>query len=305
MKSRFLAAALLLQSVAAGSVIGDVRSAIAQRNFALGEAYLEKYRADKGVTPEMLEALSWLGRGALAVRQLEKAEEYAAETHKLALQQLKRRALDAERHLPIALGAAIEVQAQVMAARGHRSVAVDFLRRELASYRTTSIRTRIQKNLHLLSLKDRPAPALETQEWLGPRALPLAELKGRPVLLFFWAHWCGDCKRQAPVLARLKSKYGGKGLLLVGPTQRYGYMSRGQEATPEQELRYIDEVRHLHYRDLLDMPVPVSEENFKNYGASSTPTLVLIDRRGLVQMYHPGEMPYEELAPQVEAVVGK
>ena len=42
-------------------------------------------------------------------------------------------------------------------------------------------------------------------------------------------------------------------------------------------------------------PAPVSEENFRNYGASTTPTLVLIDRAGIVRLYHPGAMTYEEL----------
>jgi hypothetical protein len=47
------------------------------------------------------------------------------------------------------------------------------------------------------------------------------------------------------------------------------------------------------------MTVPVNEETFKNYGASTSPTLVLIDRAGIVRLYHPGRMTYEELQPLV------
>jgi thioredoxin-related protein len=100
-------------------------------------------------------------------------------------------------------------------------------------------------------------------------------------------------------------EYGPRGLALVGPTQRYGYVARGMEAAPEVELNYIDEVRRRFYAELSEMPVPVSEESFRNYGASTTPTLVLLDRHGIVRLYHPGEMSYEELALKVEAVVGK
>lgn len=303
MRFRFLAAVLLFETAAAASIIGDVRAAIARNDFELGESHIGKYRAANGVTPEMLEAMSWLGRGALAAGKLDQAENYAVETHNLALEQLKSRSLDSERHLPIALGAAIEVQAQVMGERNERSAAIGFLRRELAAYWNTSIRTRIQKNIHLLSLEGKPAPALELDQWLGPRPASWVQLQGRAVLLFFWAHWCGDCRWQAPALARLKGEYGGRGLVIMGPTQRYGYAARGQEVTPDQELKYIDEVRKRHYADLPDMPTPVSEENFRNYGASTTPTLVLIDRRGIVRMYHPGRMPYEELAASVEAVM--
>src|SRR5690349_10575026 len=133
----------LLTATAWANVIGDVRAAIAQNNFSLGDSYIQRYRNEHGVTPEMLEALSWLGRGALAAKQLDKAEAYAKETQRLSLDELKKRPLDAEAHLPIALGAAIEVQAQVLNERGERTEAVSFLRRELASYRNTSIRTRI------------------------------------------------------------------------------------------------------------------------------------------------------------------
>jgi thiol-disulfide isomerase/thioredoxin len=301
----FIAGALLLPLAVAQNLVRDVRSDIGKNDFTAAEARIGKYRASSGVTSEMLEALSWLGRGALAAKQLDRAEAYAAETHKLALEMLKSRRLDADGNLPIALGAAIEVEAQVAAARGERSAAIDFLGRELRAYQDTSIRTRIQKNIHLLSLEGKPAPDLEIREWLGPKPTGVAGLKGRVVLLFFWAHWCGDCKAQAPILARLNREYGPRGLVLAGPTTRYGYTARGQDATPAEELKYIAEIRARHYADLAEMPVPVSEENFRNYGVSTTPTLVLIARGGLVRLYHPGQMSYEELASMIEAALKK
>ena len=82
---------------------------------------------------------------------------------------------------------------------------------------------------------------------------------------------------------------------MVAPTQRYGYAARGEEVGPTDETKYIDEVRHKFYSDLLNVPAPISEENFKNYGASTTPTVVLIDRQGIVRLYHPGTMSLEEL----------
>jgi thiol-disulfide isomerase/thioredoxin len=256
---------------------------------------LQKYRTEHGVTPEMLEALSWLGRGSLAAKQLDKAQAYAVETQRLAVEQLKNRPLDAETHLPLALGAAIEVQGQVLNERGDRSGAVAFLRKELTTYRATSIRARIQKNINLLSLEGKAAPVLDQREYLGAKPVPLTSLKGEPVLLFFWAHWCGDCKQEGPILAQIEKEYAGKRLVVVAPTQRYGYVARGEEAGPAEELKYIDDIRHKFYADLLNVPAPISDENFKNYGASTTPTLVLIDRKGIVRMYHPGTMTLEEI----------
>src|SRR5437870_3207311 len=133
-----LVACLWLGIAAAQDIVRDVRAAIAQKNFAMGESLIEKHRAGQGTTPEMIEAVSWLGRGALGVRQLDRADAYAAQARKLALEQLTHRRLDAEKHLPLALGASIELQAQVMDARGERGEAVNFLRRELKTWWATS-----------------------------------------------------------------------------------------------------------------------------------------------------------------------
>ena len=71
----------------------------------------------------------------------------------MALEQLKQRSLDAEPHLPIALGAALEVQSQVLAARGQRTQAMAVLQAALRTYGNTSIHDRLQKNLNLLSFQ--------------------------------------------------------------------------------------------------------------------------------------------------------
>ncbi len=294
--------ASLAAAPARGQLVREVRAAANRGDFARGEQLIEAYRRQAGVTPELILAVSWLGRGAQAAGQWDKAEQYAAETRKLALEELKKRPLDVDEDLPLALGASIEVQAHAMAARNARSEAVLFLQQELKTWRGTSMRARIQKNLHLLSLTGQPAPALDVSEYLGAKPAPLAQLKGRPVILFFWAHWCGECKRQAPVLAQLQQEFGARGLVIVGPTRRYGYVAGGVDAPPAQELRYIEEVRKNFY-GALDMTVPVSEENFDAWGCSTTPTVVVLDRAGRVKLYNPGMLSYEKLAPVVASAV--
>src|SRR5262249_25967531 len=126
-------------------------------------------RADHGPTPEAIEAISWLGRGALAAKQLDKASDYATEAHRLSLAALKTRKLDQDAHLQTALGAAIETEAKIEVERGNRSVAVRFLTGELKKYRDTPIHKRIAKNLNLLTLEGRPAPRLDVTEYLDQR----------------------------------------------------------------------------------------------------------------------------------------
>jgi thiol-disulfide isomerase/thioredoxin len=291
-----------LAPAAGGDIVTQVREAADAHNFTLAEREIQGYRATAGLTPELLEALSWLSRGALGTKQYDRADSYAAETRKLAADMLRAgRPMDQEPRLPLALGAAIEVHAQVLAARGLRSEAIAFLTQELAAHRQTSIAPRIQKNINLLTLEGKPAPALDVNGWLGPKPTSLARLKGHPVLLFFWAHWCGDCKAEVPILARLMENYGPGGLVLIGPTQYYGFTPAG-DVTPEQETPYIDQIRIEYYASLHAMPVPISAQNFLTYGCSTTPTLVLLDRSGIVRLYHPGAMTYEALADQVKRV---
>jgi thiol-disulfide isomerase/thioredoxin len=303
MVTRLLAILLFLSTVSFAGITDDVREALARNNAAAAEAELQAYRSRQGVTPDYLEALSWMARANLASHQPDQADTYAKQTESLSRQMLAKRPLDAEPHLPIALGAALEVQAQVLAARGETAQAVALLRRSVETYRNTSIRSRLQKNLNVLGLAGQPAPPLKLAPYLGPKPVALSQLNGSPVLLFFWAHWCGDCKAEGPVIAQLSSEFGSRGLMLLAPTQLYGYGARGEDATPKDELTYVERVWQHFYPALRGVPVPVSKENFNLYGASTTPTLVLLDRAGRVALYHPGVMPYEDLRAAIEKVV--
>ena len=287
------------------SLVTDVRGLIDRHDFAGAERTVRAYRDRTGATSELAAALSWLARGALDTKRFDQAESYAAETRKLALELLGTRQLDGDHWLPTALGASIEVHAQVLAARGERPEAIAFLHQQLTLFGATSLNERIRKNMNLLTLEGKPAPPLEETDWLGPKPASLAALRGHPVLLFFWAHWCPDCKAEAPVLASLRSTYGPKGLALIGPTRLYGYAAGGEEAAPAAEKQYIEQVRRRYYASVADMPVPLGAANFLAYGASTTPTLILIDRAGVVRFYHPGAVSEQELSARIQALLAQ
>jgi thiol-disulfide isomerase/thioredoxin len=291
---------IFLVQAKAQDFVGSIKASLDRGQFLEAQAKLKQYRDSRGVTPEYLEAYSWLGRTALARNEFKTAQQYAAETYKLSAAELKKRALDAEPRLPTALGAAIEVEAQAMAGGGDRAQAIQYLTHELHKYSKTSIAARIRKNLNLLSLEGKVAPALVETSYLGMKPPTLASLHGKAAVLFFWAHWCVDCKAEVPILARLKQEFRDK-LAIIGPTQLYGYAGNGTEASPQVEMQYIDAVRQRYFASLADMPVPVAAENFVNYGASTTPTLVLVGRDGQVKLYHPGRMTYEELRGPIVA----
>jgi thiol-disulfide isomerase/thioredoxin len=297
----FVAAPVLAQS----DLVGDVRGQLAQNSFSAAESELNSYKSQHGVTPEYLEALSWMARGAASMGQWDQATTYATETRSLCEQQLAKRKLDVEPHLPLALGAAYEVLAQSLDAKGQHVKAISLLRAALTRYGNTSIEARLQKNLNLLVLVGKPAPPLQEAQYLGPKPPSLASLKGSPVLLFFWAHWCVDCKAEVPIIVRLRQEFSRDGLVVIGPTKLYGYAAQGADAAPAAERAYIESVRNHYYASLQDMPVPLSKQNFDAYGASTTPTLVVLNRAGQVEMYHPGALSYGELRAALEKAVAR
>jgi thiol-disulfide isomerase/thioredoxin len=287
------------------SLIDNVRELIAHNEFAAAEQQVRAYRQQAGPTAELANALSWLARGALDAHNYDRADAWAAETRRISDGLLLHRKLDADPYLPIALGASIEVHAQAMASRGERGESVAWLREQAKLFAGTSITERIRKNINLLSLEGKPAPALDEAEWLGSKPPALSAVRGHPVLLFFWAHWCGDCKAEVPILASIEKTFAPQGLVVIAPTRLYGYAAGGVDAPPAAEKQYIEMVRQQFYSAVPRMPAPLSAANFQAYGASTTPTIVLIDGAGVVRFYHPGALPESELSSRIRALLKK
>src|SRR5580700_7440908 len=233
---------ILAVTASAATLVESVRESIARNDLPRASETIRSYRASKGVTPEAVEALSWMARAEFAQKNLVQADKYAQETYKLSQEQIKSHPLLRDPNLLIALGAAIEVEANVLVTRGQRADAIAYLNDQLKTYYATPLRPRIQKNINLLSLEGKRAPALEHV------SIPA----GKPVLVFFWAHWCGDCKYEIPILARIKAEFVPKGLMFIAPTQKYGYIGSGEDALPEVELRYIEQIRQQYYGSIIE-----------------------------------------------------
>lgn len=286
------------------TIVQYVQLAAQAGQFPAAENALGQYRKALGETPEYLDALAWIGRGELAKHNYDAAQKNAADVRTLVLAQLAHRKLDQDPHLPLALGASIEVHAQALAAESRRDEAVVFLREELTRWQGTSIRDRIQKNINLLTLEGKPAPLLDVSQGIGPRnPQPLAAHRGHPVLLFLWAHWCPDCKAEVGIVQKLMAAYGPRGLVVVAPTQHYGYVARGEPASPDVETKYIGQIFAQYYSGLGSVEIPLSEANFARFGVSTTPTMVLVDSQGIVRLYNPGAASYQLLASKIEPLL--
>jgi thiol-disulfide isomerase/thioredoxin len=271
------------------TIVDAARAAMADGDLRAGERLVTAHEQTHGRSPQSVLAYSWIGRSALGADRLDEAERASAEAYSRGLALLDRRGMDDEPDLPIAIGAAIEVQGQSAARRGLRSEAVAYLNGEMTKFADTSMVKRIQKNIHIVSLAGERGPALSGV------ALP----EGDVTVLFFWAHWCADCKRQGPILQELLARHQSAGLTVIAPTQRFGYAAAGEPASPAAETAYIAQVRAAAYPWIPESNAPLDEANHLAYGVSTTPTIVIVDRWGRVRKFHPGVMTLEALEAEI------
>lgn len=141
-------------------------------------------------------------------------------------------------------------------------------------------------------LKGKPAPGFALRS-LDGRTVRLADLKGKVVLLNFWATWCAPCRVEMPMLAELHAQYRARGLEIIGISMD----ERGQEA---QIAKFVA-TKGVKYPILLN-----DEKIGDSYaGARFLPQTFLVDRSGKVVDGFLGLREKEQLARQIEHELGK
>jgi thiol-disulfide isomerase/thioredoxin len=96
----------------------------------------------------------------------------------------------------------------------------------------------------------------------------LAAVRGRVVLLDFWATWCGPCRIVIPKLDALQARYGAQGLSVLGVSTE-----------EPQDVALFAQRMAVRYAVASDKHA----ETTRSYGVVSLPTLVVIDKRGVVR----------------------
>ena len=124
-----------------------------------------------------------------------------------------------------------------------------------------------------------PAPEISAGEWVNLKApLTLASLRGKVVLLEFWATWCGPCVQGIPHLTELHSKYAGKKFQLLT------FVEEGHQTMD----RFLKKT-HVEY------PVGLESTTLEEYGISGIPHAFVVNPAGKVIWHgHPAGPEMEE-----------
>jgi len=130
------------------------------------------------------------------------------------------------------------------------------------------------------------APALSVKTWINAGPVALEELRGRVIVLEFWATWCKPCQEMFPKLKKLHEQTGPRGLEVIALTRHYMAYG-GTEESMQEELQLM---RALVTEYELSFPVGVApdERMQMTYGANGLPTCILVDRKGVVRYAGPG-----------------
>ena len=102
----------------------------------------------------------------------------------------------------------------------------------------------------------------------------LAQLKGKVVMLNFWASWCGPCRQEMPLLDQMHKRYSALGFTLVGVNV---------DANSKDAEEWLSKTP-VSFPVLFDRESKVS----KMYDVSAMPSTVFIDRQGNVRYLHRG-----------------
>lgn len=146
-----------------------------------------------------------------------------------------------------------------------------------------------------------PAPEFVVKKWMGQEPSTLEALRGKVVLLDFWATWCGPCISTFPRLRNWHKKYSPNGLTILGITRFYG-QAGAQKVNQVEELYFLEKFKEEHKLPY-GFAITSGEDAFAKYGIEGIPATFLLDRHGVVRYIGTGAS--REEAENLEDMIKK
>jgi thiol-disulfide isomerase/thioredoxin len=142
----------------------------------------------------------------------------------------------------------------------------------------------------------KPMIPLETAAWVNGSPMTAEDLKGKVILLDFWAVWCGPCRATFPHLTEWHEKFSKDGLVVIGLTRYYQYdwdkeaekHVQVADLAPEKEAAALEHFATHHGLKHRLAFIPKESNLSRSYGVSGIPHVVVIDRDGVIRMIRVG-----------------
>lgn len=208
--------------------------------------------------------------------------------------------------------AAVDSQIKFMIETGRKPAALEFyqtiLKQVPTDFQNKPLQSDILRNLkkrekHYKLLGDTAPEFVDVDRWFPGQQKTLANMRGKVILLDFWATWCVPCLEVFPYLIGWQQTYQKDGLEILGLTRYYGEV-RGIKADNPNEIEYLQNFRRAQSLPY-DFVVSKNTTNQINYGATSIPTTVLIDRKGVVRYIESGANRDEEIQAMIEKLLAE
>lgn len=176
--------------------------------------------------------------------------------------------------------------------------------------RMRSVADSLESPLALKPLVGRATPDLDVIWSSDDNITSLESLKGKVVVVDFWATWCGPCISSFPNVKELVSRYDGYNVAVVGITSLQGahFGSEGQintEGQPDKEFGLMKEF--IAERELTWPTIFTEQEVFNpEYGVRGIPHMAIIDPEGIVRFraMHPAS-PLAGKAEKIDALLAE
>ncbi len=190
--------------------------------------------------------------------------------------------------------------------KGNIKKSMEILQKGIAALKSPRYKKRLESKLNQLKLIGAAAPEISAEKWINSKGLDMKKLKGKAVILDFFAPWCPPCRMVIPTLVKAHNKFKDKGLVIIGFTRYYGSYRDDkiskEKVKPEEEAKLIEE---FCKRFKIEYPVAVTSKDdcFKAYGVSGLPTLVMITKDGKIKEVTVGAEEETELLKKIEELV--